>query len=161
VRRLIHLFKYEPYLKALSQPLADFILSHLALLKMEEGEQILERLNPSFLTAVPLSGRRQRQRGFNQSAELAKELAKKLSIPLLDGCLIKVKNTASQVELSEKERKENVKGAFLVKKSAGVKDQKIILIDDVYTTGSTMEECARVLKKAGAKQVWGIVVARG
>lgn len=65
-----------------------------------------------------------------------------------------------QIELSAKEREENLKNAFLVEKAAEIKDKKIFLVDDVYTTGATMEECARIIKEAGAKTVWGISIAR-
>jgi len=75
--------------------------------------------------------------------------------------LAKIKETPPQAELSDEERKENLKGSFSCRSPDLVKGKKIILIDDVYTTGSTMEECAKVLKMAGAKEVVGIVVARG
>jgi len=102
-------------------------------------------------------------------------------IPLITNVLVKIKETSPQVELSKEERKENVKGVFSCQNpkniypvrelkefgysknidfSNGVKGKKILLVDDVYTTGSTMEEAARVLKKAGAKEVIGIVIAR-
>ena len=64
------------------------------------------------------------------------------------------------MELSAKERQENVKNAFLIKKPEEISGKKIFLLDDVYTTGSTMEECAKVLKESGAKEVWGISIAR-
>jgi len=65
-----------------------------------------------------------------------------------------------QVELSEKERQKNIKNVFSLKNPVEIKEKKIFLVDDVYTTGATMEEAARVLKKAGAKEVWGVVIAR-
>jgi predicted amidophosphoribosyltransferase len=91
------------------------------------------------LMPVPLAKKRLKARGYNQSEELAKELGQ--IIPA-------------------KERKENLKNAFSVKNPNEIKGRKIFLVDDVYTTGSTMAECAIVLKNAGAKQVWGISVAR-
>jgi len=83
-----------------------------------------------------------------------------LKIPLLNDVLIKIKETLPQVELSGKKREENIKGVFLVKNNKETRERKVLLVDDVYTTGSTMEECAQVLKTAGAEEVWG-VVARG
>lgn len=160
VRQLIHLFKYKPYLKGLAGPLANFIWSHLKILEMQ-GEQALSAINSFVLMPVPLHKQRQRERGYNQAAELTKELAKKLGKPLLNDCLIKIKKTIPQVKLREKERRENIRGAFLVKNTVKINGQKIVLVDDVYTTGWTMEECAGVLKKAGAEQVWGMVIARG
>ena len=84
-----------------------------------------------------------------------------MKIPLISDCLLKVKETFPQVELSGKEREENIKDAFLCQNREKIQGKRILLVDDVYTTGSTMEEGARVLKIAGAKEVWGVAVARG
>jgi len=108
-----------------------------------------------------LEKRKLKQRGFNQAEEIAKELSSFLKIPLVSDCLTKIKETLPQVELSGKKREENIKGVFLVKNNEKTRGRKVLLVDDVYTTGSTMEEAARVLKTAGAKEVWGVVVARG
>ena len=155
VKKLIHQFKYQPYLKELSKNLASLIIKHFQLLDNK----------PNFyrfiLIPIPLEKKRLKQRGFNQAEEIAKELSYFLKIPLITNCLLKIKATLPQVELSEKEREKNIKGVFLVKNIEKIENQKILLIDDVYTTGSTMEEAARVLKEAGAKEVWGVVVARG
>lgn len=113
------------------------------------------------LIPVPLDKKRLRWRGFNQAEELAKGISKFLNIEILNNILIKTKETLPQVELSDEERKENIKGAFACQNQEKIKGRKILLVDDIYTTGSTMEECARVLKKAGAKEIIGIVVARG
>jgi len=82
-----------------------------------------------------------------------------LKIPLVSDCLIKTRETISQVELPEDARKENVKGTFSVKNR--ISGKKILLVDDVYTTGATMTECARVLRESGAKEIIGIAIARG
>jgi len=113
------------------------------------------------LIPVPLAKRRIRWRGFNQAEEIAKNLAEYLEIPLINDVLIKTKETLPQIDLAEEARKENIKGAFLIKNEEKIKGKKILLIDDVYTTGSTLEESSRILKKAGAREVWGAVVARG
>jgi ComF family protein len=154
IKKLIQKFKYEPFIRELAKPLASLVVAHLQLFD--------NKLNFSdfVLIPIPLSKRRLRWRGFNQAEELAKELSKYLKIPLISNCLIKTRETLPQVELSEKERKENIKEAFYLRDQNKISGKKILLIDDVYTTGSTMEEAARVLKKAGAKEVWGIVVAR-
>jgi predicted amidophosphoribosyltransferase len=104
--------------------------------------------------------RKLKSRGFNQAKEIGKELSSFLTIPLITDCLIKTKETVPQVELSAEKRRKNIEGAFLVKNKNLIKDKKILLVDDVYTTGSTMEEAARVLKIAGAREIIGIVVAR-
>ena len=114
----------------------------------------------SILIPVPLDIKKLKSRGYNQTEELAKELSKILLAPVLSNNLIKIKSTQAQIELSGKEREQNLKNVFIIKNPTEFAGKKIFLVDDVYTTGSTMEECARVLKKAGAKQVWGIAVAR-
>lgn len=156
VKNLIGKFKYKPFVRNLSKSLSLLIINHFQLIGNPPpflgGEFIL--------VPVPLEKRRLKWRGFNQAEELAKELSKFLKIPMLGDCLLKIKKTFPQVELSEEERKKNVLGAFLVKNKNGIKGRRILLVDDIYTTGSTMEECARVLKIAGAKQVIGIVIAR-
>lgn len=153
VRHLIQAFKYEPCLRDLAKPLSSFIITYFLLRK--------KRGFPHFvLIPVPLEKRRLRRRGFNQAQELGKYLAAHFEIPLISDCLLKIKKTPAQTDLSEKQRKENIRGAFLVKNKEKIKGKKIFLIDDVYTTGATMEEATRVLKKAGTKEVWGLVVAR-
>ena len=107
--------------------------------------------------------RRIKWRGFNQSREIAEELASSsgLGLRVLSNILIKTKETLPQVELSDETRKENIKGVFLVKEKDLIKNKKILLVDDVYTTGATMAECARVLKESGAREIIGIAIARG
>jgi ComF family protein len=114
-----------------------------------------------FLVSVPLTKKKLKRRGFNQSEEIAREISNYLNIPLITNCLIKTRETFPQVELSEKERAENPKGAYIVKDKEKIRGKRVLLIDDVYTTGSTMEECSRILREAGTKEVWGVVIARG
>lgn len=113
---------------------------------------------------VPLHAKRKRWRGFNQAEMLAKSLAESFGVPFAD-VLVRVRETASQVGLKRDKRKENVKGAFAQRLAQGrtinVKGKDIVLVDDVYTSGATMGECCRVLKKAGAGEVWGLAVALG
>ena len=118
-------------------------------------------LSDFILIPVPLDKKRLKWRGFNQAEEVGKELYKFFNIPLISDCLIKIKQNLPQIELSGKQREENTKGVFSVKTKELINGKKIVLVDDIYTTGSTMEECAKVLKTVGAKEVLGIVVARG
>lgn len=108
--------------------------------------------------SVPLDKKRLKWRSFNQSDILAEELSKNIGTPYLKDALKRVKETKSQMKLSKKERAENVLGAFEARRD--IKDKIIFLVDDVITTGSTLEECAKELKKAGAKEVWGVVLAK-
>ncbi len=156
-RKLIRQFKYEPYyLKTLSKTLADILLEHLFLAKKLTPE-IWEK---SIIIPVPLEKGKWKDRGYNQSELLGQEIGQALNVPLLLGNLIKIKKTDSQMKLKAKDREENVREAFKVKNPVEFAGKKVFLVDDVYTTGSTMEECARVLRNAGAKSVWGIIVAR-
>ena len=109
---------------------------------------------------VPLHYTRIFERKYNQSAILAKELAKKKGIDIDFGCLKRCKKTQPQVMCSGKNRKKNVKGAFEVIDSSKIKGKRIVLIDDVYTTGSTLKECAKVLLKAKAKSVDTLTIAK-
>ncbi len=155
-KKLLYQFKYPPHIKDLSKTLASLIVEHLVITKNNTQDIWQEAL----LVALPMQLAKEKRRGYNQAKELAKELAGVLKVPLVTGNLVKIKKTEAQVGLSAKERAENVKNAFAIKNPATFKDKKVFLVDDVYTTGSTMEECARVLRAAGATQVWGISVAR-
>lgn len=155
-KKLIRQFKYEPRIKSLAKDLVKILMEHFE----ATGSGMAAARKNDALVAVPLEKSRFKNRGYNQSEELGKELSKILLIPLISNNLIKIKKTFSQIELSAEERKKNLKNAFIVKNYSEIRGKKIILVDDVYTTGSTMEECATVLKNAGAKQVWGITVAR-
>lgn len=109
---------------------------------------------------VPLSYRRLFKRGYNQSVLLARELSKLTGVEIDVTSLVKVKNTKAQSTLLGKSRLKNIKNAFEVKKPDKIKNKRIVLIDDVMTTGATLSECAKVLLKAGAKSVDTLTVAR-
>jgi len=123
----------------------------------------------TYITYVPMRPKKERQRGFNQSELIARKLGQLLhqvEQPLLE----KTKDNRSQVGLGPKEREENVKGAFRATTQSGtLTDEKfhfkqapknVLLVDDIYTTGATVKECVRVLKKAGVKNVWVFTLAR-
>ena len=154
LKNLVRKFKYEPPVKELAQPLSSLICDHF---------QLLEAL-PVFLNFVlipiPLEKRKLRRRGFNQAKEIAKRLSRFLNLPLLDDVLIKKRATPSQVELTAEERRQNPLGVFGCQNEQKIREKNILLVDDIYTTGSTMKEVARLLKKSGAKKVIGIVIAR-
>ncbi|MEK9153493.1 MAG: phosphoribosyltransferase family protein [Patescibacteria group bacterium] len=157
VKKIISQFKYEPYLKALSPIIAFLIITHLLKTKNQAftkgGENYL-------LIPVPLTSRKKRERGYNQAKVIAGELASVLPMALNTNCLIKTKKTPSQVGLSLAQRQANIRGVFSVKNAEQIAGKKIFLVDDVFTTGATMGECARILKQARAKSIWGITLAR-
>lgn len=155
-KKLIHQFKYKPYIKSLAKPLAKILIEHF----IKTGKNTEQIWKNSVLVPVPLDNKKLKLRGYNQSEELAKELSKIIKIPVLSDVLIKTKNTPPQMGLKKEEREKNLQGVFAIKDSPAIAKNKIFLVDDVYTTGSTMQECAAILKKAGAKSVWGITIAR-
>lgn len=125
---------------------------------MPEKERII-------LAPVPLHKKRLVWRGFNQAELLAEQISKKLKIRIYKDILIRQKNTAPQMEIKDKdERVKNVKDAFEAKKSFSqdeFKNRIFILIDDVSTTGSTLQECAKALKTLKPKEIWAFVIAKG
>lgn len=155
-RMLIRNFKYEPFVKILAKTLAELIAEHFA--KAEKN--IYEFWQGGILVPVPLEKRKMKWRGYNQSEELAKELSFLFATPLVGDVLIKTRETPPQMELTKEERERNLAGVFAVQNKEEIKGKKVFLVDDVYTTGSTMEECARALRQSDAKSVWGIAVAR-
>jgi len=157
IKKAIKKFKYPPFLRELTPYFCYLIISHFLLI---ENKTILENINNSFLVPVPISSFKKRWRGYNQSEEIAKQLSISLKIPVLINNLIKTKKTQSQFKLSKNERIENVKNVFEIKNAQEIQGKRIFLVDDVFTTGATMEECARTLKNAGARNVFGITIAR-
>lgn len=113
------------------------------------------------LISVPLHRNRERSRGYNQSLLISKVLSRELGLKEGSNLLIRVRDTGSQSALDRKGRVVNLKGAFRVCDEDAVRNRKILLVDDVMTTGSTIDECSRALKKAGAAKVVGVVIATG
>lgn len=110
---------------------------------------------------IPLHPKKERQRGFNQSALIAKAIAEKLKLPLAENLLIKIKNTLPQMAIQDrKQREENIVGTLLVKNPAEIAGKNILVVDDVTTTGSTFREVASVLKSAGAKKIIAFAIAK-
>ena len=108
---------------------------------------------------MPLHKSRYRERGFNQSEIVAEEVSKITDLSVLKNALKRKKNTKDQTNLSPQQREENVKGAFVVTQPEMINGKKIILVDDVITTGATLNECARMLKQAGAEKILGTTIA--
>lgn len=108
---------------------------------------------------VPVTLGRHMMRGYNQSGVLGKELAQRLGFSYADDLLWKIRPTRKQHTLSAAERRENLKGCFRLADTAGLSGKTVLLVDDVFTTGSTMEACSQVLRAGGARKVYGIAVA--
>jgi ComF family protein len=156
LRELIHLLKFEqvrPAANVLGRMLAEVIAD------LEVGFPS----SPVLVVAVPLHKRKLRQRGFNQ-AELIARAALKLRpghrYVTQANLLERRRETKSQIGLTSHQRRENLRGAFVVGDAKEVTGRDILLVDDVFTTGTTASECARVLRRAGAARVWVATVAR-
>ena len=149
LKRLIHNFKYK-FIAELSEPLG---------LLVAQGLLNSHLLSPDLIIPIPLHKRRLRWRGFNQSELLANSIG--LTIPIDSTSLLRQRYTTSQVKVkSRKKRLNNLKGAFAISNPEKIKGKYILLVDDIITTGSTINECAKTLKNAGAKKVSAIVLAR-
>lgn len=145
----IHLLKYQKK-QAMAKHLNTIIT-----------DALLQRLTDNdIIIPVPLHKRRLNERGFNQSLLIAHYISNRFSIPLCIDGLQRVRWTRPQIELTRDERLRNVKGAFAVKDKMTFNGKRCILVDDVYTTGATVNECAKALKKAGAKEVNVFTIAR-
>jgi len=148
LREAIHVYKYRP-LRSLGKPLAHWMAA-----------QVTMTVPLDVAMPVPLHKKRLRHRGFNQALLLAHGVSERFTLPLNYDNLVRTRYTRPQVELSGRERAENVRGAFKLMRPAEVHDKRILLIDDVFTTGATMNECAKVLKDAGAASVSVLTLAR-
>ncbi len=145
---LISLYKYSSYTK-IARFLANYMTGRL-----DDFGQI------DFITYIPLHPLKKRIRGFSQTEKLARELSKLTGIPVKK-TLERVKNTRSQTSLNLELRRENVKNAFEVFDPQNWKGETVILVDDVMTTGFTLSEAAKILKKAGVRKVYCLVAAIG
>ncbi|MBI4652828.1 ComF family protein [Candidatus Kuenenbacteria bacterium] len=154
-KQAIHIFKYN-HIRDLAKPLGKIIIDFLYQSKLNF------LFNDSyFLVPISLHRKRLFERGFNQSELLVQEIAKEFKLSILNNVLKRTRYTKSQTKLKEKERRKNIKNAFVCIQPEIVKNKNIILFDDIFTTGSTLREAARVLKKAGAKEIIGLVLAKG
>lgn len=150
-RDLVHLLKYGDRLD-LVKPLASWM--------SRAGDELLR--DADALIPVPLHWTRLFQRRFNQSAELARAISRQKTVPVIDDVLTRIRATPPQVGRARDERAKNVHGAFSIEKSlrGEIKGKRIVLVDDVLTTGATANACARILRRAGASRVDVLTLAR-
>jgi ComF family protein len=149
LKEAIHAFKY------------DFVQDLVPLLGKIMVQGVRGRLpHPApLLIPVPLHKKRRIWRGFNQAEILAAVLSREFNLPLLSQNLLRIRHTRPQIELSGLQRRQNVKDAFFYQ-GPSLRGEVVVLVDDVVTTCSTLNECAKALRQAGAKQVWGLVLAK-
>lgn len=151
-RELIHQFKYGKRV-LLRRPLGLLAAAHL--------DDFARDFKAELIVPVPLHSKRLRQRGFNQAILLGEIFSQRWGVPLSRNNLRRIRWTEPQVNLGAAERAANVKGAFAVSRAEEIAGLRILLVDDVYTTGSTVKECCRVLRKGGAAEVAVVTIARG
>jgi ComF family protein len=152
IREVIHRFKYGG---------KTFLVRPLARMLIGPGKELTRLHRIDTIVPVPLHYRRLRQRGFNQASLLGRRLGSLLQLPVDYSNLKRTRWTEPQIGLSRKQRAENVKGAFSLKAPEKVKDKGVLLVDDVFTTGETVDQCVKVLKKnGGAREVVVLTVAR-
>jgi ComF family protein len=148
LRRAVHKFKYEG-ITALAAPLGGLMTESWS----------RHALPTDVVVPVPLHEDRLRERGFNQAALLARELSQEAGLPVDEETLVRHRSTASQVGLDAEERVTNVRGAFRCTSKA-LERRRVLLVDDLCTTGSTLEACAVALREGGASSVQGLTLAR-
>jgi ComF family protein len=149
MRQAIYELKYHN-LRALAAPLAEMLYHYFR----------ASPLPVEVLVPVPLHPRRLRERGYNQSRLLARELGRLAGLPMIDDCLVRQRHTSPQARTSNvAERRSNTAGAFACRDQR-LRGKQVLLIDDVATSGATLDACAAVLKAGGATSVWGLVMAR-
>ena len=146
---IIHAYKFQN-----SKNLHVFISEAIYMQFLKE----YSNLNFDYIVPVPLHRNKKNERGYNQSALIAKNLSQRTNIEYSEKILVRTRDTLSQSMLNASDRKLNMSGAFFVKKS--LEKQNILLVDDVFTTGTTINECSYTLRTAGARRVYAIVFAR-
>ncbi|NVN91035.1 MAG: ComF family protein [Desulfuromonadales bacterium] len=150
-RSLIHAFKYNA---------KTYLRRPLALLTVENLADFVVPRCPDLIAPVPLHVKRLRSRGFNQALLVGELLAREWRIPLHRQAMKRVRWTEPQINLAAELRRGNVKGAFSVPDASLVAGKRVLLVDDVFTTGSTVAECSKVLKRAGAAEILVVTVTR-
>ena len=151
MRELVHSLKYRRN-REIASLFADMMVAHLGVMHMALPQD-------GVLVPIPLHKTRERIRGFNQSLLIAQALGERIGMAVQCDVLRKIKKTIPQMELRREERIKNLANTFAVADALSVRGKTIVLVDDIKTTGSTLEEAARVLKEAGAKRIWAITVA--
>jgi len=152
IKLLIHQYKYN-FIKDLAKPLGMLMVKKIK----------NQNIKNSILIPVPLHKKRLRWRGFNQAELLAQVISQKLNIPIINNLLVRTRYTPPQAKIKNaNQRKENIKQAFQLNLNFknNLENKKIILIDDICTTGSTLDECTEVLKVLEPKSIWGLVIAK-
>lgn len=151
LRRVVQKFKYGRKV-SLGKPLGRLLARGC--------EEFINSCRPDVVAPVPLHPKRLRWRGFNQSVLLAQQVSRAYYLPMDPFLLLRWRETPPQTQLSEGERRKNMRGAFALGPEKSVRGKIVLLLDDVYTSGATVDECSRVLRRAGAKGVYVLTLTR-
>ena len=161
---LMYLFKYEGQIRKL---ILDYKFNEKSFLYLTfvnfltKNEKIFENIKKfDIIIPVPISKKRLKERGYNQSLLIAKEIAKKSNLELVNNCLFKTKNIIEQSKLNKEERENNIKDVYELKNDQLLENKKILIFDDIYTTGSTVNECSKILRKANSTEIGILVLAK-
>lgn len=160
-----YLFKYEGKIRKL---IIDYKFNDKAYLSnfftkiIIKNEKICRKIKSyDIIIPVPIHKKRKNERGYNQSELIAKKITENINeLQLITNSIIKEKNTVAQSTLTKEQRKQNVKQVYKLINKEKIQNKKIILLDDIYTTGSTAEECSRILKQNGAKEILVLTIAK-
>lgn len=161
---LLYIFQYEGEIRnlILNYKFKEKNYKYRALVKfIEKNQKISDKMKKyDIIMPVPISKTRKKQRGYNQSDLLASELSRMLKVEYSIANLVKIKENKVQSLLNKEERIKNVENVYYINNTEKVKNKKILLIDDIYTTGSTVNECSKILKQAGANKIGVFAIAK-
>lgn len=151
LQKIMHLYKYQ-YVEDFSKIFSKIIFKYFS--------KIEEKIKEPIAIPVPLHQKKLLSRCFNQADLIAQNFCNDFNYKINRDLVCRIKNTKQQAKLNKKERLENVKNSFTLSNSQFVKNKNFIIVDDIYTTGSTVSEIAKLLKKGGANKIWCIVIAK-
>jgi len=151
LQKIIHLYKYS-YMESLSKSLSSLVINYYT--------RVQNKIINPVVIPVPLHSKRLLVRCFNQSELIAQNFCQNFNYQLKNDLVVRVKHTKQQAKLNKEGRIKNMEGAFKILESSFVANKNFIIIDDLYTTGSTVSEIAKLLKNSGAQQIWCLVVAK-
>ena len=160
----MYIFKYEGQIRQLiidykfnekSYIYKTFVNFLLKNKKIFENIKKYDKIIP-----VPISKKRYKERGYNQSLLIANEISKQTNLELVNNCLIKTKNIIEQSKLNKEDRQQNIQGVYSIQNEEIITNKKVLLIDDIYTTGSTVNECSKILQQARPERIGVLVLAK-
>lgn len=163
-QELMYIFKYEGQIRQLiidykfnekSYIYKTFVNFLLKNKKIFENIKKYDKIIP-----VPISKKRYKERGYNQSLLIANEISKQTNLELVNNCLIKTKNIIEQSKLNKEDRQQNIQGVYSIQNEEIITNKKVLLIDDIYTTGSTVNECSKILQQARPERIGVLVLAK-